>query len=216
MCDPSNVTPSLIFQQVHHQDFRILYPNSTCTSIKTILLRVLLGLDFAHSRGIIHRDIKPGNVLMNLRDESAIIVDWGLADFYHPGKKFNCRVASRYFKGPELLLGNNYYDYQLDVWSAGCMLAGMMFAKEPFFKGTDNDDQLIRIAKVVGADDIPSFLLAAGSLNFPRNRAASFRAAARWPVVDGVKAKVGQYFSSRLKAVRRLSSKTCLHATYSL
>ena len=69
---------------------------------------------------------------------------------------------------------------------------------------------------VVGADDIPSFLLAAGSLNFPRNRAASFRKSARWPVIDGVEAKVGQYFSSRLKAVRRLSSKTCLHATYSL
>ena len=95
---------------------------------------------------------------MNLRDESATIVDWGLADFYHPSKRFNVRVASRYFKGPELLLGNNYYDYQLDVWSAGCMLAGMMFAKEPFFKGSDNDDQLIRIAKVIGADDIRAYV----------------------------------------------------------
>ena len=60
------------------------------------------------------------------------IVDWGLADFYTPIKKFNCRVASRYFKGPELLLGNNYYDYSLDIWSTGCMLAGMVFNKEPF------------------------------------------------------------------------------------
>ena len=69
---------------------------------------------------------------------------------------------------------------------------------------------------VDGAADIPLLLLAAGSLNFQRNRAASFRKSARWPVIDGVEAKVGQYFSSRLKAVRRLSSKTCLHATYSL
>tara|TARA_B110000285_G_scaffold232169_2_gene302608 strand:- start:650 stop:823 length:174 start_codon:yes stop_codon:yes gene_type:complete len=55
------------------------------------------------------------------------IADWGLADFYFPGKKFNCRVASRYFKGPELLVGMTHYDYQLDVWSTGCMLAGMIF-----------------------------------------------------------------------------------------
>lgn len=45
------------------------------------------------------------------KTRSLKIVDWGLADFYTPGKRFNCRVASRYFKGPELLLGNNYYDY---------------------------------------------------------------------------------------------------------
>lgn len=88
-----------------------MYPNLTRTSIKTLILKILLGLDHAHSRGLIHRDIKPGNVLMNLRDESAVIADWGLADFYFPSKRFNCRVASRYFKAPELLLGNNYYDY---------------------------------------------------------------------------------------------------------
>lgn len=77
---------------------------------------------------------------MNPDKISLTIVDWGLADFYLPHKKFNCRVASRYFKGPELLLNNCYYDYSLDIWSAGCMLAGMVFEREPFFKGADNDD----------------------------------------------------------------------------
>ena len=98
---------------------------------------------------------------MNLRGPEGLptvkIVDWGLADFYYPGKKFNTRVASRYFKGPELLLGNNYYDYQLDIWSAGCMLSGMVF-KEPFFKGVDNDDQLIKISKVIGTDEIMRYV----------------------------------------------------------
>lgn len=85
-------------------------------------------------------------------------MDWGLADFYEPAKRFNCRVASRYFKGPELLLGNNYYDYSLDLWSVGCMMAGMVFMKEPFFKGTDNDDQLIKIAKVLGTQAVMDYV----------------------------------------------------------
>jgi len=107
--------------------------------------------------GIIHRDIKPGNVLMNHETKLVTIVDWGLADFFLPHKKFNCRVASRYFKGPELMLNNCYYDYSLDIWSVGCMLAGMVFEKEPFFRGLDNDDQMVRIAKVIGIEDVEAY-----------------------------------------------------------
>ena len=59
------------------------------------------------------------------------------------------RVASRYFKGPELLVDYQMYDYSLDMWSLGCMLASMIFRKEPFFHGHDNYDQLVRIAKVL-------------------------------------------------------------------
>jgi casein kinase II subunit alpha len=59
-------------------------------------------------------------------------------------------VASRYFKGPELLVDFQEYDYSLDLWSLGCMFAGMIFKKEPFFHGHDNYDQLVRIAKVSG------------------------------------------------------------------
>ena len=64
------------------------------------------------------------------------LIDWGLAEFYFPGKDYNVRVASRYllltiffdryFKGPELLVDYNYYDYSLDMWSLGCMFAGIV------------------------------------------------------------------------------------------
>ena len=130
-------------EYVPNTEYRTLYPLMKPNDIKWMILQVLRGLNFAHSRGIIHRDIKPGNVLMNIDEKgkrTCKIVDWGLADFYIPSKRFNCRVASRYFKGPELLLGNNYYDYSLDIWSTGCMLAGMIFNTEPFFRGADNDD----------------------------------------------------------------------------
>ena len=63
-------------------------------------------------------------------------------------RRYNVRVASRYFKGPELLVDLQDYDYALDLWSMGCMFAGMIFRKEPFFYGHDNYDQLVKIAKV--------------------------------------------------------------------
>ncbi|CAF2968078.1 unnamed protein product [Rotaria sp. Silwood2] len=86
------------------------------------------------------------------------LIDWGLAEFYHPNQEYNVRVASRYFKGPELLVDYQYYDYSLDMWSLGCMLASMIFRKEPFFHGHDNYDQLVRIAKVLGTDELYEYL----------------------------------------------------------
>ena len=75
-----------------------------------------------------------------------------------PGREYNVRVASRYFKGPELLVDLQDYDYSLDLWSLGCMVAGMIFRKEPFFHGHDNYDQLVKIAKVLGTDELFSYL----------------------------------------------------------
>ena len=54
------------------------------------------------------------------------LIDWGLAEFYHPGTELHIRVASRYYKGPELLVGYKHYDYSLDIWSVGCILAAMV------------------------------------------------------------------------------------------
>jgi casein kinase II subunit alpha len=59
------------------------------------------------------------------------LIDWGLAEFYHPGQEFNERVASRYFKGSELLIDLQTYDYSLDIWSLGCMLAGTIISRSP-------------------------------------------------------------------------------------
>jgi casein kinase II subunit alpha len=111
VADPSTKTPSLVFEYVENTDFRSLWPDLTLKDIQTYILQVLIGLDYAHSHGIVHRDIKPGNVLINHKQKVVRIADWGLADFYFSGKKFNCRVASRYFKGPELLVGMTHYDY---------------------------------------------------------------------------------------------------------
>lgn len=67
-------------------------------------------------------------------------------------------MASRYYKGPELLVEDKLYHYSLDMWSLGCTMAGMIFRTDPFFKGSDNNDQLVKIAKVMGTDDLLKYL----------------------------------------------------------
>ncbi len=69
--------------------------------------------------------------------------------------EYNVRVASRHYKGPELLVGYQMYDYSLDMWSLGCMFAGILFNKQPFFCGSDNQNQLVKIAKVLGMHTPP-------------------------------------------------------------
>uniref|UniRef100_A0A1I8IYR0 non-specific serine/threonine protein kinase n=1 Tax=Macrostomum lignano TaxID=282301 RepID=A0A1I8IYR0_9PLAT len=155
--DPVSRTPALIFEYVNNTDFKLLYSGLSDYDIRYLLYFELLKA-FLSQYGHLHRDVKPHNVMIDHEHRKLRLIDWGLAEFTTSGQEYNVRVASRYFKGPELLLDYQMYDYSLDMWSLGCMFASMIFKKEPFFHGHDNYDQLVRIAKVLGTDELYAYI----------------------------------------------------------
>ena len=156
--DPEGRTMSFIFEHVNNADFRTLFLEFSDIQIRHYIFEILRALDYSHSMGIMHRDVKPQNIMLDLNTNTLRLIDWGLAEFYHPGTEYNIRVASRYFKAPELLVNQGNYDYRLDMWSLGCILAGILFRKDTFFRGKDNIDQLVQIVRVLGTTEFTIYL----------------------------------------------------------
>lgn len=103
--------------------------------IKCYMQQLLSGLEHCHRRGVLHRDIKGSNLLI---DNNGIlkIGDFGLATFFHPDKKqhLTSRVVTLWYRAPELLLGSTSYGAAIDMWSVGCILAEL-FVGKPIMPG---------------------------------------------------------------------------------
>uniref|UniRef100_A0A2N9FMI9 Protein kinase domain-containing protein n=1 Tax=Fagus sylvatica TaxID=28930 RepID=A0A2N9FMI9_FAGSY len=111
----------------------------------------IVGLEHCHSRGVLHRDIKGSNLLID--NEGVLkIADFGLAAFYDPGKKqpMTSRVVTLWYRPPELLLGAVFYSVGVDLWSAGCILAELLSGK-PIMPGRTEVEQLHKIFKLCGS-----------------------------------------------------------------
>ena len=141
---------------------------------------LLKSLDESHKRGIMHRDVKPGNILFSKNCKKIKLIDWGLADLYFPEHPYSVRVSTLRYKAPELLLNYQYYDYGIDIWGAGCVMAEMMI-KFPFFDAPDINSMISQIALMFGMIPVRKYaekfglIIPSESLkNFPNDSSSQF------------------------------------------
>ena len=156
--NPKTLQYSFVFEHVDESDYSKLFPTISPEDAKLYLFQLLRALQHSHSHGIMHRDVKPLNILFDRNTKKLRLIDWGLADFYHPKQRYNIHVASRHFKPPELLLDYQCYDYSIDMWSFGVTMAGLIFKRTPFFRGNDDYDMITKISNVLGSQGLKNYL----------------------------------------------------------
>ncbi|KAG5965595.1 negative regulator of the PHO system [Claviceps cyperi] len=117
--------------------------------IKSFMYQLLKGIEFCHHNRVLHRDLKPQNLLINSKGVLKL-GDFGLARaFGIPVNTFSNEVVTLWYRAPDVLLGSRTYNTSIDIWSAGCIMAEM-FTGRPLFPGTTNEDQIVRIFRIMG------------------------------------------------------------------
>ncbi|KAM7537514.1 hypothetical protein Aperf_G00000074007 [Anoplocephala perfoliata] len=116
---------------------------------KLYMYQLFRSLAYIHSKGICHRDIKPQNLLLDPSTGILKLCDFGSAKILVQGEPNVSYICSRYYRAPELIFGAVNYTCQIDVWSAGCVLAELLLG-QPIFPGESGVDQLVEIIKVLG------------------------------------------------------------------
>ncbi|XP_033641048.1 glycogen synthase kinase-3 beta-like isoform X2 [Asterias rubens] len=139
--------PETVYRVARHysknkQTIPILY-------VKLYMYQLFRSLAYIHSLGVCHRDIKPQNLLLDPESGVLKLCDFGSAKTLVAGEPNVSYICSRYYRAPELIFGATDYTCNIDVWSAGCVLAELMLG-QPIFPGDSGVDQLVEIIKVLG------------------------------------------------------------------
>ena len=117
--------------------------------VKSYMFQLIRGMDFCHRRGIMHRDLKPQNLLINRAGELKI-ADFGLARaFQIPIRTYTHEVVTLWYRAPEILLGQRQYACPVDIWSIGAIFAEMA-NRRPLWPGDSEIDELYKIFRTLG------------------------------------------------------------------
>ncbi|CAK9824162.1 Cyclin-dependent kinase 2 [Anthophora retusa] len=120
--------------------------------VKSYLYQLLKAISFCHLHCILHRDLKPQNLLID-REGHIKLADFGLArSFGVPVRTYTHEIVTLWYRAPEILLGTKLYSNAVDVWSLGCIFAEMA-TRRALFPGDSEIDQLFRIFRTLGTPD---------------------------------------------------------------
>lgn len=117
--------------------------------VKSYLQQLVKGIAHCHAHRVLHRDLKPQNLLIDKKGNLKL-ADFGLARaFGVPVRTYTHEVVTLWYRSPEILLGGKQYSTPVDVWSIGCIFAEMV-TRQPLFPGDSEIDQLYRIFRLLG------------------------------------------------------------------
>uniref|UniRef100_A0A1I7ZG02 cyclin-dependent kinase n=1 Tax=Steinernema glaseri TaxID=37863 RepID=A0A1I7ZG02_9BILA len=134
----------MFMDKVHVDSRKMLLP-----MVKSFTHQLLKGLSYIHVRRMLHRDLKPQNILVH-SNGLVKLADFGLArTFSLPGRVYTHEVVTLWYRPPEILMGGNYYTTAVDIWSLACIVSEMING-EPIMKGDSEIDQLFRIFRLFG------------------------------------------------------------------
>jgi len=143
---------TLVFEYLH-QDLKKLLDECDGglepDTAKSFLYQLLRGVNYCHQHRVLHRDLKPQNLLIN-REGHLKLADFGLARaFGIPVRSYTHEVVTLWYRAPDVLMGSKKYSTPVDIWSVGCIFAEMVNGR-PLFPGTSDDDQLLKIFATLG------------------------------------------------------------------
>ena len=115
---------------------------------KSWIFQTLKALEFMHRNGIFHRDIKPENIL--LRNNQIKLADLGSCKGMYSNPPFTEYISTRWYRSPECLLTDGYYNYKMDIWGLGCVFFELL-TLEPLFPGDDEIDEVNKINYILGS-----------------------------------------------------------------
>lgn len=124
--------------------------------LKSFLYQLLTGVAYCHHHRVLHRDLKPPNLLIN-REGRLKLADFGLARaFGIPVRSYTHEVVTLWYRAPDVLMGSRRYSTPVDIWSVGCIFAEMANGR-PLITGTSESDQLDRIFRTFGTPSVGEY-----------------------------------------------------------